>query len=512
MRSKKYLEKWLLLPDWTYDYLIVIGLFVISLSLRLYEYNKLPIYNDELIYSGFAFNTLAHGWIWQPENMVEPPLFPYLIAIVTYLFEGSFEYLRLIPILFGSLTVIVIYFLGKILYGRGAGFLSALFLSFSSYHILYSKILMMEALVIFFIFSSLYFFWKSFENNELKSAYFSGILLGLALNTKWIALLVYPSLTLFLLWTKRKVGILLEKRIIIIYALSFLMLIPTLAILYKNSINLYDIFFKKEFTFVHDVPTLSYGSNLISRSFNKYLEVFIDDLSPVTLSLPWLQVYRFSASLLIIATILFYIYFSLKGNKKDSFLMAIFGTFNLFVFFYIRKSPYYLLWALPAFLIMISNLILNSFNKLKMLYFNEKLKLSLIDITKIAILFIAIVFTVSYIQVGIFAPSKNMGDKSGFKTQVSAINNRILPGESVASDRVEMIRYYFYQPEFYPVGQKIHIIPDIYLIRDNPRFLILKKFSFDRKASSSDKKMIYEKYNLISNENGILLYERKPES
>ena len=130
-----------------YDFFIISVLFIISTIIRMYNYADMSVYPDELYYSSYAYSIIIHNFAWPPEYMVcQPPLFPYILATCTYFFEGGLDVFRVVPIFFGSLTVCVIYFLGKSLYNRRVGILAAILLCFCSFYILFSRIVMLEAI------------------------------------------------------------------------------------------------------------------------------------------------------------------------------------------------------------------------------------------------------------------------------------------------------------------------------------------------------------------------------
>ena len=163
------------------DFLIASILFVISLLLRLPHYTEVCLWPDEFIYSAYAYSTISNNWLWSAEATLQPPLFPYILATITYFFGGSIEIFRIVSIIFGSLSVWVMYFLGKELFDRRVGILSATLLCFGSFHIMYSRIVMLEATLIFFILASLYYFFKSYnKEDDIKYACLCGIFLGLA--------------------------------------------------------------------------------------------------------------------------------------------------------------------------------------------------------------------------------------------------------------------------------------------------------------------------------------------
>ena len=172
---------------------IFLFLFILSVLLRITNYTKLTPMPDELIYSNYAYSIIAFDLFWPPEQMyAQPPLFPYLLSITTYLFQGGLETFRIVPIFFGVMDIIAVYFLGKAIYNRRVGFLSAILLAFCSYHILFSRSLELETMLIFFILGAMYFFWRAYEENKLSYAVIAGVFIGLGNNTKYSEFPLYP--------------------------------------------------------------------------------------------------------------------------------------------------------------------------------------------------------------------------------------------------------------------------------------------------------------------------------
>lgn len=110
------------------EILSLLALFTISLSLRLYllfEYPHVVFLHEADAMGYFA---IAKGIIekWALEGATHfPPFYPFVIAIV-YLFSGDLEIAgRLASCIMGALLVFPVYFIGKELYDRRVGFLSA---------------------------------------------------------------------------------------------------------------------------------------------------------------------------------------------------------------------------------------------------------------------------------------------------------------------------------------------------------------------------------------------------
>lgn len=135
---------------------------------------------------------------------------PYYIAALTaYFVPGkamSFSYQSLWPyiycaripsVLFGVLTVLMAYFLGKGLYDTRTGIISALLLAISSYHIGFSRV-EADSYDTFFYLLSLWVFYKGIAAKNPKYLLFSGITTGIACACKFSAALLLPAFLLFI--------------------------------------------------------------------------------------------------------------------------------------------------------------------------------------------------------------------------------------------------------------------------------------------------------------------------
>jgi 4-amino-4-deoxy-L-arabinose transferase-like glycosyltransferase len=516
-----------------YDFFIISVLFIFSMLIRIYNYADLSVQPDEITYSSYAYSILSHNWAWPPEFMgANPPLLPYILAIATYLFEGGLDVFRLVSIFFGSLSVCVIYFLGKSLYNRRVGILAATLLCFCSYHILFSRTVMLEAIWIFLAYLSLYYFWKSYnEENGIKYALLSGVFLGLALDTKFNALLLYISFALFILWTKKRGWLLgwkylIEKKYLLLVFVSLLVFSPVFIDLCIHGANpfYWHLVGRYQTQFVGYKTVSEFGIlTLLQHGFDNYVDMIINGSSIATQSISWLPAFYLAASFLLLTTILYFLYLSLKSEPQPSgcFLMITFFAFNAFIALFATRFQYYLLWGLPVFFIMLSYLIVNFIESIILRIANKESRLSLKALARIFVLALAFIFVFSYIIVGIMVPSVNEAPTVGYETQVINIKYTIQPGESIATDKGSMIDYYFDKYEIYAQEEHIFLLPIFKMIHGRqrvnlemlenakPRYIITSVYLFSAYTTSYDKKMIEKDYDLISNENDVLLYERE---
>ena len=226
------------------DILIGISLFLVAFVIRVAGVSSVSMYTDEWLYWIDTNRILASNFtpireVFEYTN----PFLSYIGALITLLFEGELKTLRIISVIFGSLTVSMLYLFGKVMYDRKTGLIAALFLCFSTYHSLYSRIFMLEALTLFFITLFLYFFWLGQCSEEWKKsttyAIISGAMMGLAFDAKYISLFLIPAVLAYVLWMKRfSFKALLDKRIILTFIFALLFFSPLLISLYNTGAGL----------------------------------------------------------------------------------------------------------------------------------------------------------------------------------------------------------------------------------------------------------------------------------
>jgi hypothetical protein len=155
-----------------------------------------------------------------PHMFTYPTLFPYGIAFLdaVYLlgkwffwFRGSLDLLkqsiagnpsdliflaRGTAALLGTLTILLVYRIGKKLFGKPAGILSAFFLAFAYLHVRDSHFAVTDVPVTFMICLSYVFMVQIYLKGRWKDYLLAGIFTGLALSTKWSAVLLFVPLIL----------------------------------------------------------------------------------------------------------------------------------------------------------------------------------------------------------------------------------------------------------------------------------------------------------------------------
>jgi hypothetical protein len=183
--------------------LLLVVVFILALGLRVWGIDfglGLDYHNDESgkvkdIISFVSGNTLTK------EFSFRHPVFMrrYAAAVVTAaqgITSSKFDYSqiqlvsRISVAILGALTVIPLYFLGKLLISRNAGLLSALILAVVPTHVVHSHYLKEDITLTFWITLFLLAAMHIIHSGKMKYYIFAGLMGGLALSTKYTAVVL----------------------------------------------------------------------------------------------------------------------------------------------------------------------------------------------------------------------------------------------------------------------------------------------------------------------------------
>lgn len=405
------------------DILIIIGLFLLAFVIRAIGVSNIPMYGDEWVYWTDTNRILANNF-FPREDVFDfaSPFIPYIGAVLTLLFEGDLNVYRMISVISGSLTVPLLYLFGSEIYDRRTGLLSALFLLFSAYHALYSRLYMLEATTLLFICAFLYFFWLSesysHEKKGVTYAIVSGVMLGLAFDSKYISMFLIPAIFAYVLWTRRfNLKAILEKRMVLIPVFTFLTYFPILVGLFASGTGLRPFYYmgveKYEKAIVGHTRTAALPFyEMIIGGGEKIIEVLSTWGAEIVLIPSWEYLFKFSAVLLFIFIILYYLYYFIKGDKKASFLIIpLFTLFGLLLL--IGRMRHYVLYAYPFYYVMLSHVAVVSFDKIKTKNRNDYK-----NIFRIFTIFFTIILLFSSIVTGVTSYYWDMGDYNPWVEEV----------------------------------------------------------------------------------------------
>ncbi len=373
--------------------LILFSVYIYTLSLQNKAY-----WWDEAVYLGLAKNVFTnHTYginVPSYNEIFRPPLFPILLSTVSS-FGENVE--RIFSPVFYFLSVIVTYFFARKLFGKDTGLLSSIFLATSPLLIFFSSKILTESLSVFLFISSMFAFYKSFENR--KFLVLTAVLTALAI------LAHYQEAVLF-----------------VIYAVILFT---------KTKKQISNLFFSKTFLLAILVFVATLFPWLIF-SFESYGSIFgavQDSLSQITTNTFFYapaDFYLRNISFLGLPIIFFVpaLFFYKKfGEKEKVILISAIVIFLIFSFAISRKEERYLLPFSPIFYIFSAV----GFSKLEKLLNRKYFKL------------VAIAFALPGLVVGVAAIQFNY--QAGLQIKQAAIFLEQFPDKYVVAENYPVINY-----------------------------------------------------------------------
>jgi len=172
----------------------------------------------------------------------KPPVYAYLDVIPVKLFGLTEFAVRIPSALFGTLTVLVTYFLTKRIFWNSKSkelyaLLSALFLTISPWHIMLSRAAFEANIATFFIVGGIWLFLKGIQEEKWYIT-IAIIFFVLSIYTFNTARIVAPILVLFLGLIFRKSLIENKKQTFISVLIGILLILPTLGFLFTPAASL----------------------------------------------------------------------------------------------------------------------------------------------------------------------------------------------------------------------------------------------------------------------------------
>jgi 4-amino-4-deoxy-L-arabinose transferase-like glycosyltransferase len=181
---------------------ILVGSVLVSLSLG-------PFSNwDAQLEYGAASSVLQHGLPYMPNGgLINQPPMGYLVdGLFFRVFGLSYSTGVAIVTLFSLGCVVLVYVLGKEVYGEQAGLLAAGLFALSPWQVVLARSFLIDVQCLFFSLLFLLVGFWAIRKNSLKLFLVAGLLFGLAYLTKAFAMFMLLSLALLFLFSWRKVS------------------------------------------------------------------------------------------------------------------------------------------------------------------------------------------------------------------------------------------------------------------------------------------------------------------
>ncbi len=163
---------------------------------------------DSLAYGSLAKNMIYHIWDNTPfiihETVIRPPLLPLIWSFLLRLGASDYFTLVLTQIIPSTLSIFLVYLIGKEMYGRKVGIIASIIASFSWIHLFYSVRVMTDIPSMALILASIYFFIKSYDNLNLKHWSASVLFLALAVLFRYSHGVIALAYIIFLVFVHKK--------------------------------------------------------------------------------------------------------------------------------------------------------------------------------------------------------------------------------------------------------------------------------------------------------------------
>ncbi len=187
--------------------------FALALSLRLVHVSQMsasPLFTmpavDAATYSEQAASLAEGNWLRRGQGPFwQPPLYPYFLGVIKLVFPESFYYVsRFAQALIGSLTCVLLYLVGRRLFGSGVGFIGGLIAAVYGPLIYFDARLLPAGLATFFALVSLLLLMRAVDRPTRLIFMTAGFALGLASLTAAILAALIPGVAIWLFYWLRK--------------------------------------------------------------------------------------------------------------------------------------------------------------------------------------------------------------------------------------------------------------------------------------------------------------------
>ncbi|MFC1492935.1 flippase activity-associated protein Agl23 [candidate division KSB1 bacterium] len=324
---------------------------VFAAAIRIPDLSRRPMHTDEAV-NAVKFGSLLeeNNYLYDKNEYHGPVLYyftliPALFSSADNLKEVTEETLRLTPVVFGMLLIILLLFLAGGI-GRPAVLGAALLTAMSPAMVFYSRYYIHEMLFVFFAFAALICCYHYIKERRICWAVGTGISLGLLLATKETGIIVVVSMlaALFIIrLIEGKSSDFFKKNNYLHIALIFGVMIAVSALFYSS-------FFKNPSGIVESYSAYkNYLNKAVNNEWHVYPWYYYIKLLvfPGDLSMPiWSEYY-----IVILAAAGIIAGISKKGIKNiDLKLLRFISVYTLILIFVYSIIPYKTPWNMLVFL------------------------------------------------------------------------------------------------------------------------------------------------------------------
>jgi MFS family permease len=172
---------------------------VVAAAMRLYGLTAVGMNSDEAVYSGQAASIAGDAVLtpFFPIFRAHPLLVQTTLALA-FNVDDSDTVARLTATIIGVATIVLVYLLGSLLYGRRVGLAAALFMAVMPYHVIVTRQFLLDGPLTFLTTLTLYCLARFGKGNSYAWLYAAGAVLGLAFLSKETAIVFIAATYAFL--------------------------------------------------------------------------------------------------------------------------------------------------------------------------------------------------------------------------------------------------------------------------------------------------------------------------
>jgi 4-amino-4-deoxy-L-arabinose transferase-like glycosyltransferase len=182
----------------------------LAFFLRVWDIGGIGFNGDESIYSGQAASLLGNEEFVKNFAIfrAHPLLLQSLVSIFFTMFGIHDTTARIVPVIFGTLTVFLTYLISKELFNKKIGIISSLVLAILPFHVVFSRQVLVDVPLSFFVVLFLYFITMYRKTGTSLYCYLTGASCGLCFLSKEVGIITIPIFMVYVFLTR---GLKLKK-------------------------------------------------------------------------------------------------------------------------------------------------------------------------------------------------------------------------------------------------------------------------------------------------------------
>ncbi|MDA0832015.1 MAG: glycosyltransferase family 39 protein [Planctomycetota bacterium] len=176
------------------EWIFIVVLTLVAFALRGGGLSRVSVEHfDEAIYASNLLFGESEGYGYPQREFFAPPLFPFLVELTMIIAGVSGQSAMYANVLFGTLTIPLLWFVGRTWFGPVCGCVAAFIACGYDFHIFYSRTAFTDISLCFWWLLAVWAYERSFTFRSWKYALAAGLFSGLAWATKyngWITWLI----------------------------------------------------------------------------------------------------------------------------------------------------------------------------------------------------------------------------------------------------------------------------------------------------------------------------------